>query len=125
MRGSGANGGDGRGSRGQCIDVAVMGGGGGGRRGRMAEAAAAAGEGMGERRRRRRRRGRYLKMSLCVELFFCSHGRRGISLLVRSRQVQLSHHNHHAGGSTEFLRRLGHGKGRVQMAYPNPEGMLY
>jgi hypothetical protein len=57
-------------------------------------------------------------MSFCVELFFL----RGISLLAKSSKVQLSHHNRHAGGSTEFLRRLGHGKGRVQMAYPNPEG---
>ena len=38
---------------------------------------------------------------------------------------QLSDHNHHACGRTEFLRRLGHGKGRVRMPYPNPEGIKY
>ena len=38
---------------------------------------------------------------------------------------QLSHHNRHTCGRTEFLRRLGHEKGRVQMPYPNPEGISY
>jgi hypothetical protein len=62
-------------------------------------------------------------MSFCVELFFLFSWQEGHLVIGEVTPSQLSHHNHHDGGSTEFLRKLGHGKGRVQMEYPNPEGM--
>ncbi len=54
----------------------------------------------------------------------CSFGGRHL-VIGEVTPDQLSNHNRHACGCSEFLRRLGHGKGRVRMPYPNPEGIKY